>query len=375
VTSLLLAALLSGAATAGVVFDDANASGRRDPGEGGLAGVVVTDGRSLTVTGADGAYRLDAATGLHVFVVTPGDRHAVDGWYQPRRETQDFALAQSQVGDEWRFAHLSDTHIQAGNAWRTRLAFSLVRQHGAELALVSGDLIKDALRVDEATARGYFALYAQQIREAGLAVWSAPGNHDVFGIERHKSLVPETHPAYGKAMFEQMLGPRYHAFNRGRVHFIVLDTIGIDDINYYGFVDALQLDWIRQDLAHLAPGTPIVTLCHIPLRSGEPATEYADGSLLAVNGQSSFRHVVRNHKALSEILRPHNWTLALQGHMHKGERLRQWDGDGATRYHTAPAVDRQGWAPWPSGMFVYTVRGAAIDDGELVIIDEAGDGK
>jgi hypothetical protein len=76
VNSLLLAALLSGAATAGVAFDDANASGRRD------------------------------------------------------------------------------THIQAANAWRTRLALSLVRQHGAELALVGGDLIKDALRVDEVTARG-----------------------------------------------------------------------------------------------------------------------------------------------------------------------------------------------------------------------------
>lgn len=370
-TTLLLAALLSSAAASGVVFDDANASGRRDPGEAGLAGVVVTDGRSLTVTGADGGYRLDAATGRHVFVVTPGDRRAVGGFYQTRRETVDFALAPSPLPAEWRFAHLSDTHIQASNVWRTRRALGLAREQRAELALVSGDLIKDALRVDEATARGYFALYVQQIREAGLPVWSAPGNHDVFGIERHKSLVPETHPAYGKAMFEHTLGPRYHAFNRGRLHFIVLDTIGVDDIRYYGFLDADQLDWIRQELAHVPPGTPIVTLCHIPLRSAAPALAYDEGSLLAVNGQTWVRHVVRNETALAAILKPHDWTLALQGHMHKGERLRQWGDAGATRYHTAPAVDRQDWAPWPSGIFVYTVRGTAIDDGELVILDDA----
>src|SRR4029453_11282980 len=111
-------------------------------------------------------------------------------------------------------------------------------------------LVRDALRVDEATARAYFDLYASETARAPLPVRSVMGNHDVFGIERHLSLVPATNPHFGKAMYEETLGPRYYAFNRGRVHSIVLDTIGVDDLWYYGFLDAPQLAWIAKELQH-----------------------------------------------------------------------------------------------------------------------------
>jgi hypothetical protein len=368
-SSVLLCAALT--ATSGRVFDDADADGLADPGERGLPGVVVSDGLALALSGADGVYRLEAPASRHVFVVTPDDRRAVGGWYRPVAERVDFALAADPSPAEWRFAHLSDTHVDSRNVERTRAAFRLARERGAALALVTGDLIKDALRVGEAAAREQFALYAGAVRDAGLPVWSAPGNHDVFGIERDKSGVPQTHPAYGKAMFEETLGPRYHAFNRGGVHFVVLDTIGVDDARYYGFLDAEQLDWIKRELAHVPPGAPIVTFGHIPLRNGTVFAFFSSDELQTVDGRPWYRHVVRNEGALSEIMRGRNWTLALQGHVHKGERLRQWDALGAPRYHTAPAVDRQSWTQAPTGFFVYSVRGGVIDDGELMVIDEA----
>ena len=370
-TALLPAALLSAAvaATAGVVFDDANADGRQGPGERGLPGIVVSDGGALTVTGSDGAYRLEAPAARPVFVVTPGDRRAVGGWYRARAERVDFGLASEPAPAAWRFAHLSDTHIVAENAGRVRAAFRLARERGAALAIVTGDLIKDALRVGEQTAREQFALYAAAVRDAGLPVWSAPGNHDVFGIERDKSGVPQTHPAYGKAMFEETLGPRYHAFNRGGVHFIVLDTIGVDDMRYHGFLDAEQLDWIRRELAHVPAGAPIVTFGHIPLRNGTVFAFFSSDELHAVGGLPWFRHVVRNERALAEVLKGRNWTLALQGHIHQAERLRQWDPVGAVRYHTAPSVG-QPVPESPAAIFLYNVRGDVIDDGELVAIDE-----
>ena len=40
-----------------------------------------------------------------------------------------------------------------------------------------------------------------------MTVWSVPGNHEIFGIERHSSLVSPAHPLYGKAMYRQRLGP------------------------------------------------------------------------------------------------------------------------------------------------------------------------
>ena len=55
------------------------------------------------------------------------------------------------------------------------------------------------------------------------------GNHDVFGIDRRWSRAAVGDPGYGKALYEEKEGPRYSAFNRGQVHFLVLDTIGVDD--------------------------------------------------------------------------------------------------------------------------------------------------
>ena len=367
--ALVLAAL---ATVSGTVYDDANANGRRDPGEAGLAGVVVSDGDSAVASGVDGAYRL-GSRGRLVFVVTPGDRRAVGTFYREPAAAVDFGLARSAPPATWRFAHLSDPHVDAGNIGRLREAFGLAKSRGADLALVSGDLVRDALRVGEAEARAEMDLYVAEAARAGLPVRNVLGNHDVFGIEREKSHVAETHPAYGKRMYEAALGPRYYAFNRGRLHFIVLDTVGVDDMWYYGFLDAEQLDWVRKELAFVPPGATVVTVGHIPLRSGSFAREYvADGpahTLQAVDGRVSFRHIVRNTADLEAILKPYRWTLALQGHSHMGERLRMEDG-GITRFHTAPAVAPQDWAPWPNGIVVYTVTGDSIDDGDTLILEE-----
>jgi len=368
VPAVLLAALT---VVSGVVFDDANANGRRDPGEGGLPDVVVSDGVEVTATGPDGAYRL-AASGRNVFVVVPGDRRATDGWHRRTAPAVDFALAPSPSPAVWRFAHLSDTHLDAGNVDRMRRALALARSRGADFAIVTGDLNRDALRVDEATARSRLERYASEAAGSPLPVRSAPGNHDIFGIERHLSLVPPTNPFYGKTLYEEILGPRYYSFDRGRVHFVVLDTQGIDDLWYYGLLEEDELAWLRKDLARVRPGATVVTAGHVPLRTGRFTNEFVpDGperTLLTVRGETFYRHVVRNAAALAQILKPYRWTLALQGHTHTGERLRLFDG-GETRFHTAPAVDHPPGEATPSGFFVYTVRGDEIDDGELLWLD------
>jgi hypothetical protein len=359
--------LLAIAAVAGLVFDDGNANGRIEPGERGLPGVVVTDGRTVTRTDAAGRYRLDDVAGRLVFVVLPGDRRATTPWYARPAESVDFGLAARPVAATWSFAHLSDTHVQPENVERTRRALALARERGVDFALVSGDLVKDSLRVGEPRARSLFTLYRDETAKAPFPVHSAMGNHDVFGIERAKSGVAADNPSYGKALFEEFLGPRYHAFNHGGVHFIVLDTIGVADTLYYGFLDPEQLAWIGREIALLPPEMPIVTLCHIPLRNGGISADEFGAETMVVDGVGGLRHLVRNASALTKVLAGHRWSLALQGHFHTAERLRQWD-DGAPRYHTAPAIDH----PEPevrSGFFLYTVTGTEIDDGEPVWLD------
>lgn len=359
--------LLALAAVAGLVFDDGNANGRLDAGERGLAGVVVTDGQAVTRTDAAGRYRLDDGAGGLVFVVLPGDRRATTPWYAPRAGSVDFGLAHAPVAATWAFAHLSDTHIQPENVERTRRALALAADRKVDFALVSGDLVKDSLRVGEPRARSLFTLYRDEIGKAAFPVHSSTGNHDVFGIERDKSGVSESNPSYGKALFEEFLGPRYHAFNHGGVHFIVLDSIGVADTLYYGFLDPEQLAWIGREIAFVPAATPIVTLCHIPLRNGGVSADPFGIEMLKVDGEEGLRHVVRNAPALAKQLAGHNWSLALQGHYHTAEQLRQWD-EGAPRYNTAPAIDH----PEPevrSGFFIYKVTGSEIDAGEPVWLE------
>jgi 3',5'-cyclic AMP phosphodiesterase CpdA len=238
---------------------------------------------------------------------------------------------------------------------------------GARFAIVTGDLNKDALRVAEPTARARLRLFGETAAASPVRVFAAPGNHDIFGIERHLSLVPASHPAYGKALYEEILGPRYYSFNRGGIHFVMLDTLGVDDLWYYGNLDPDLLSWLAQDLAHVAPGTTVVTAGHVPLRTGafsdEFETEGPGRSLQSVNGRTFYRHIVRNASALLELLRPFRYTLALQGHSHQGERLHLWDS-GLTRFHTAPAVDLT--SGLKSGIFIYAVTGDRIDDGEIL---------
>jgi 3',5'-cyclic AMP phosphodiesterase CpdA len=105
------------------------------------------------------------------------------------------------VGAELTFIHASDTHISAASLPRTQRLRALVDSIGAGLLLISGDLVRDALRVPEAEAVGYYELFVKERNAFRTPVFTVPGNHEVFGIERDTSHVPVTHPLYGRAMY------------------------------------------------------------------------------------------------------------------------------------------------------------------------------
>ncbi|NBB84568.1 MAG: phosphoesterase, partial [Alphaproteobacteria bacterium] len=60
----------------GVVFEDANRDGMRQEGETGIEGVMVSNGREVVATDADGAYSLPAYDNMTVFVTEPADHDA-----------------------------------------------------------------------------------------------------------------------------------------------------------------------------------------------------------------------------------------------------------------------------------------------------------
>ena len=205
-------------------------------------------------------------------------------------------------------------------------------------------------------------------------MWTVPGNHENFGIERGQSHVNPTNPLFGREMYRQHRGPDYYSFNFGGVHFVGLNTVDIDDQWYYGHVDALQLAWLQHDLALVPPAMPVVTFNHIPFFSSfEALGGYTDAppapTLITVNGKTAFRHTVSNAGDVLANLRTHAHVLALGGHIHAAEHI-EYETDGLkTRFNQTAAIVGPGKGAgmqFVSGFTLYTVRGGIIDEGRFV---------
>ena len=225
----------------------------------------------------------------------------------------------------------------------------------------------------ETEATGYYELFRHEVALFKNPVWTVPGNHENFGIERGKSNVSPEHPLYGRKMYQHYQGPDYYSFNFGGVHFVGLNTVDIDDQWYYGHVDSRQLAWLERDLAMKPPTMPVVTFNHIPFFSSfEPLSGYSDEppapTLITVNGKTTFRHTVSNAGAVLAILRKHRHVLALGGHTHAGEQI-VYNVEGLeTRFSQTPAIVGPGAGAgmqFVSGFTVYTVRNGVIDAGRF----------
>ena len=365
----------------GIVFNDANGNGVRDAGERGLPNVVVSDQRDVVVTDANGSFSLSGADAKGVvFVSVPDGWRAVGSFWRPASGGAiSFALASTPRVTSFTFVHGSDTHVSAQSVARMRRFRALSDSIAPSFVIVTGDLVRDALRVGEKEATGYYELFETEARQFKTPVWTVPGNHENFGIERDTSHVDISHPLYGRGMYHHYRGPDYYSFTFGGIHFVGLNTVDIDDKWYYGHVDTTQLAWLEKDLARIPPNMPVVTFDHIPFFSAaESINGYMGGppapSLVTVNGVTTFRHTVGNAKEVLAKFRNRRLVVALGGHVHIRERL-LYEIDGVpTRFEQSAAiVGPSGDAAlrFKSGFVVYRVRDGVIDAGTFVPLDPA----
>lgn len=206
-------------ALAGVVFEDMDGDGRRGPGEAGLAGIVVCSRSSCVQTDGDGTYEVAVEPGYRVVHVSqPEDYRAARGHWRripadPFEWLVNFPLIKSPSSTSFTFIHASDTHLDEESLPRMRMLRELSEARDVDFVIITGDLIRDALRVSEETALERFDLFRKEKDAFPMPVWVVPGNHENFGIERHLSGVSGENPLYGKAMYRRFLGPNYYSFN------------------------------------------------------------------------------------------------------------------------------------------------------------------
>jgi Icc protein len=368
----LTAALQKLEAQTGTVFVDRNGNGTRDRNESALAGVAVSNQDTVVLTDASGAFQLPTGRGTGLVVVSvPDGYRSVGSFWRKAGDGLSFAMAPSAPGRTFTFVHASDTHIAERTIARTRRLRAMTDSLVPDFVLITGDLVRDALRVSEAEARGYYDLFAAERKLFRAPVHTVPGNHEIFGIETHLSHVDPQHPLFGRGMYRDYFGPDYYSFTRGGVHFIALNTVDVAGQWYHGHVDSLQLAWLRRDVAAIPADMPVVTFNHIPFyMTADQVNGFEDEppapTLITVNGKAQFRHVVSNAADVLAALGARRSVLALGGHIHFAEKIER-AGETVRFATSAATVGPAGKRP--SGFTVYTVRDGVVDAGRFVPLD------
>jgi len=325
----------------------------------GLAAAAVSDGRSVVATDRDGRFELvtddsrryltlSVPSGFHLPTHPVGTVRTFQRIAPDRRGEMiaRFDLTPVEGGDR-RHAFLTLADIQTqDSADMSRFQRESIPDLKATLGrlgtqptfgVADGDIMWDRLAM--------FDEYEAAVKDLGVPFVQVVGNHDLDLDERTDEASTTT--------FERRFGPRYYSFNRGEVHYVVLDDVFHYGGGYLGYLGAEQLTWLAADLAAVERGSPVVVFAHIPFMTG----------LATRRGQATpgiASHVV-NREAAYRLLAPYRTTI-LTGHLHENDFSR----DGGVAERNLGAVCGGWWTGdlcydgTPNGYGVYEVNGAEI---------------
>jgi hypothetical protein len=289
--SAVLAQEAPGAQVSGIVFEDKDGSGISSASNPGLAGVLVSNGRDIAVTGPDGRYTLPLPEEATIFVVKPAGfmppvepltnlprfyRH-----HQPKGSPAELNLTYEGLPPTGPIPASVDFPLRRQDepqAFNAVMVSDPQPETGAEVDFVREDLIEALAGVDAKfglTAGDIMfddlSLYPRSnaiMGTIGLAWWNIGGNHDLnFEAPDRK---------YSRETFKRVYGPNYYAFFYAKTLFLMLDDVdylGFDPHKaggggrYEGRLDEKQLAFIRNVLAHTPDDTLIFVVMHIPIRT------------------------------------------------------------------------------------------------------------
>jgi hypothetical protein len=191
-----------------------------------------------------------------------------------------------------------------------------------------------------------FSDYRDAVQITGIPFFNIIGNHDLDLEARSDEQSAKT--------YRQQFGPTYYSFNRGDIHYVVLDDVFYmgGSNKYIGYVTENQLQWLEQDLALLKQGTTVVLSLHIPTNTGEARR---------AGKEEKPDSVVTNRKQLYKLLAPFTVHI-LSGHTHMNEC---WEAGNITE-HVHGTVCGAWWSGpictdgTPNGYGVYEVTGSDV---------------
>jgi len=206
-----------------------------------------------------------------------------------------------------------------------------INQHKPDLVLAGGDLVSEGFSSSKDAMKPAWDYYMQMHRAINSDIYPAIGNHDLVGAANIESSIDPRDEFRSHLKLEKT----YYSFNASGYHFIVLDSLEVtnDELEYRGYVNQEQLQWLKEDLSGLAPETPVILLTHMPL-----LTSFFQAT---VGGQAAApaNRVLVNNREVLRCFSNHNLLLVLQGHLHINEML-VWN---STRFITGGAICGGWW--------------------------------
>jgi hypothetical protein len=342
----------------GVVFEDRDGSGLSSASNPGLAGVLVSNGRDVAVTGPDGRYALPLPDEATIFVIKPaGFMPPIESLTNLPRFYRHHQPKGSPPELDLRFEGLAPTGpLPASVDFPLRpqdepKAFNVVLvtdpqpETGAEVDFVREDLIQALAGVDARfglTAGDVMfddlSLYPRSnaiMGTIGLPWWNIGGNHDL-NLE-----APDR--KYSRETFKRVFGPNYYAFFYAQTLFLMLDDVnylGPDPHKpggggkYEGRLDEGQIEFVRNVLAHTPDDRLVVVVMHIPINTFLDNEPYQN-----LQGRDAFFALFEGRR----------YTVSFAGHTHTTEHhyfdaADGWKGTAPHHHHILTALSGSWWS-------------------------------
>lgn len=291
---LMLAAVPAMAEYTGHVYVDKNQNGIWDKGEKPMAGVKVSDGLNVVETATDGSFTLPGhERERFIFITTPSGYKTFNRHYRKiegNSEGYEFGLMPYNAGisrnGAHRFVHISDTEIfntKNHEDWIGNLR-DYASNEQAAFIIHTGDICYENGLNEH--------IKLMNTRNMDCPVFYCIGNHDLVKGK------------YGEEIFENNYGPVYYSFDAGNVHYIVTPMMGGDYRPGYTSDDVCR--WLKSDLEHVTPGTPVIVFNHDLLTYGND-------------------FVYKSNNSGNVNLNEHNLKAWLYGHWHINYIKKQGD--------------------------------------------------
>jgi hypothetical protein len=343
---------------AGVVFEDKDGSGVVSAANPGIPGALVSNGRDVAVTGADGRYTLPLPEEATIFVIKPRGfmppvepatnlprfyRHhqprgsppelnlAFEGFRPtgPLPASVDFPLRRQDESQAFNVVMVSDPQPE------TAAEVDFVREDliealagvDAEFGLTAGDIMFDDLSL--------LPRSNAIMGSIGLPWWNIGGNHDLnFEAPDRK---------YSRETYKRFFGPNYYAFFYAETLFLMLDDVdylGPEPARpggggkYEGRLDEGQLEFVRNVLKHTPDDTLIVAVMHIPIRTFLDNDAYQN---------------LQNSEAFFSLFEGRRYTVSFAGHTHTTEHhyfdaADGWKGPEPHHHHVLTTLSGSWWS-------------------------------